>query len=316
MSNVRSKAKVVALACADVHLCSKAPISRSEEADWYQAMAKPLTELISLATEYDVPVLCAGDIFDRWNPNPELLNFALEHFGKIDQLYTIPGQHDLPYHGYSDMDKSGYGVLRKVGVISDIVPGTPEEICSHGVDLLVHGFPWNHPVTSVDTKPDVLQIALVHEYCWKRGHSYPGADKRHRASEHVKKLQGYDVAIYGDNHKGFTHQQGDVTVYNCGGFMRRKSDELMSRPAVGLVLSDGTVTRHYLDLEGEKLLMGTPDLLEVSDKKVDAILQFVEGLRESAVDALDFWETVNRYAASMDDERVSIVLKSILEEIG
>src|SRR4051812_12555947 len=69
--------KVNSLWCSDIHLSHKPPIARSAEPCWYSAMQRQLDELRSVALELDVPIFVAGDIFDRWNPPPELINFAI-----------------------------------------------------------------------------------------------------------------------------------------------------------------------------------------------------------------------------------------------
>jgi hypothetical protein len=57
------------------------------------------------------------------------------------------------------------------------------------------------------------------------------------------------VAVFGDNHVPFEHRtnKGDH-LFNCGGFFRRRSDEIAHRPSVGLFSRDGSITRHYLDV--------------------------------------------------------------------
>ena len=118
LPNLPKTDKIVAIVCADIHLSSKAPVWRSNEPDWFAAMLKPLKQLVQLQAELECPVLIAGDIFDRWNASPELINFAMKYLPIVD-TYAIPGQHDLPLHNYEDMEKSAYGVLKRAGTIDD-----------------------------------------------------------------------------------------------------------------------------------------------------------------------------------------------------
>ena len=99
---------IIAIFAADLHLSLKAPIWRSTEQDWFEAMLRPLVELRTLATLHNCPIVYAGDIFDKWNSPPELINFAIEHLPKG---HAIPGQHDLPLHNYEDIRKSAYWTL-------------------------------------------------------------------------------------------------------------------------------------------------------------------------------------------------------------
>ena len=54
-------------------------------------MQRSLEQIRDLQKEFDCPVICAGDIFDKWNSPPELINFAYDN---LPEIYAIPGQHD------------------------------------------------------------------------------------------------------------------------------------------------------------------------------------------------------------------------------
>ena len=98
------KKKPVALVCSDIHLCHTRPTSRSAEPDWYEAMARRLHQVDEIASYQQVPVLCAGDVFDRWNSPPELINFAIKN---MPPMWAVPGQHDLPHHRLDEVHRSG-----------------------------------------------------------------------------------------------------------------------------------------------------------------------------------------------------------------
>ena len=119
-----STAPVIALLVGDIHLSAKAPLCRAKEPDWFEAMARPLMELVDLQKQIGKesdgipPILCAGDVFDRWNSPPELINFALEYLPP--QMYSIPGQHDLPNHNYNEIDRSAYWTLVAANKITNV----------------------------------------------------------------------------------------------------------------------------------------------------------------------------------------------------
>lgn len=250
----QDKVKPVALLCSDLHLSSRAPAWRTAEPDWFEAMARPIKEIRDLATLHDIPIICSGDVFDRWNSPPELINFAAQH---LPHMYAIPGQHDLPYHNLDDMHRSAYATLIRTSTIFHMAPGgryyLPQSLKKTGVVVAVSPFPWGEPITPANCSQDlrdhkVIHVAAVHAYCWRKGKSFPGAPEDKRVGAYASQLQGYDVAVFGDNHQGFLGQAGDCIVYNNGGFMRRKSDEADYRPHVGLLMSDATVQLHYLDI--------------------------------------------------------------------
>src|SRR5688500_1062308 len=93
------KAEPIAILCADLHLTMKQPACRDDD-DWMKTQAGYLSQLKMLQKSETMgpvlPILCAGDIFDKWNAPPELIHFALEHLP--DGMICVPGQHDLPNH--------------------------------------------------------------------------------------------------------------------------------------------------------------------------------------------------------------------------
>ena len=123
---------VVAIACSDIHLTLTPPAARAKEPDWFAAMLRPLNELRHLAKIHEVPIICGGDVFDTWRVPNELVNWAIQH---LPEMYSIPGQHDLPFHQIDDIDKSAYRTLEWVGVL--------KQLPSEGLwldPIVVHGF--------------------------------------------------------------------------------------------------------------------------------------------------------------------------------
>jgi len=196
-----------AIFVSDIHLSHLAPALRSNEPDWYEAMARPVRELRRLAGKLNVPVICAGDVFDKWSPPAELITFAIQ---ELPEMYAVPGQHDLKHHSYEDIEKSGYWTLVEAGVIHHLEPGSPQRVNN----LELYGFPWKHPITPCPNKNERLKVAVIHAYCWEGQYKYLNAPE----SGNVRnfKLSGYDAAVIGDNHIGWARGK----VCNCGGFMR------------------------------------------------------------------------------------------------
>jgi DNA repair exonuclease SbcCD nuclease subunit len=290
--------KVVLIACSDIHLSDKAPAWRSAEPDWHAAMARPLQELRYLTKLHHCPLVVAGDIFDRFDPSPALINFALAN---LPFCYAVPGQHDLPHHNYQDIKKSAYWTLAEAGRVVDLKPGHPRGV--QGARL--YAFPWNHPLAANDEpRPlDGLAVAVIHKYVWTERCSYPGAPASNRLAELRKQLAGYDVAIFGDNHKGFSsHKENSCTVINCGSLMRRKSDERDYRPRAWLVFDDGHAEPHELDTSADLCVGsavaddGLPEPLPQSQgRQVARLSEFLDGLGAVSSEPLDFEEAVQEH---------------------
>lgn len=283
-----SKNKVEAICVSDFHGWHTPPVSRADS-DWYEAMARPWKEVEDLSNEHDAPILFAGDMCDRWNAPAEWINWAIR---TLPKMYGIPGQHDLPYHRYADIKRSAYWTLVECGTIIDLKPGKMEPISDN---LAVIGFPWG-----TELKPWVLgqpltgfNVALVHHYVWKSKHKYPGAPPESHVAKIRKALKGYRVAVFGDNHLGFLSTDEKTTILNCGGMMRRKSDEKDYVPKAGLIWTDGSVTRVQFDTSKDVLLTKLkPEACKNPDGGFEELLETIQSLGNSTADFLEAIEQV------------------------
>lgn len=292
----------VALAIADLHLSHRPPRARSVEPNWYAAMERGIYELRQSQEHYSVPVLCAGDVFDRWQEIPELVNWALE---QLPMMYAVPGQHDLPNHNYEERFRCSYETLVRAGKIIPLNPN-PTFIDSN-IPLMVCGFPWGTEITKPKLEEDVFKIAIAHQYAWIPSAKYPHAPKEARIRRKRNKLLNFDVVVFGDNHIGFQRRIGSTTVYNCGTFFRRTTDDIEYRPRMGLILSDGTVREIPLTIWGDKIEALESELSSAHGRlDADEFLRELEGLRERPV---DYREAITRYVS---DRPISLLAKRAL----
>ena len=303
--------EVIAILCSDLHLSLTPPIARAGEKNWFEAMARPLSELSNLAHSYRCPVLCSGDIFDRWNPPPELINFAIKHLPK---MYAVPGQHDLPFHSMEDIQRSAYWTLCEAGVVEHCIGeqwrggffvGGPNP------QFFIGGYGWGEKIASIANVPtDRISIALVHEYHWIDGSGFEGAPTESKITANSKQFQGWDVVLIGDNHTPFQCKVGDTLIYNPGGFMRRKSDEDNRLPQVGLLYSDKTLEIHIMDTEKDSFV---PQVREEVEQT--GIKNFVRQMGKLQGAELDYVNALQKVLRGGDiSERVRELLNQAIEE--
>lgn len=295
------KNKPIAVLCSDIHLTLKPPIARAKEPNWLARQSDYLHQLAELGQRiHRVPIICAGDIFDKWNSPAELINFAIAN---LPFMYAIPGQHDLPYHSYDDRHRSAYNTLVEAGAIINLEPGEPLELKNK---LVLHGFPWGHEITPVPNMPGPrIHLAVVHKYLWTGKCKYPNAPEDASLASARKDLVTYDAAVYGDNHKGFLSNDRWPAVLNCGTFMRRHSDEIEYRPRVGLLLSNGKIRIHYLDTSADVISSSHKELNDNTDLQT-----FVKKLESFKAKTLDYGEAVRRF---LNDNKIdSAVRKEVM----
>lgn len=276
---------IVALEIGDLHLSLTAPACRADK-DWMATQAFYLGQVRKLADRYDVPILCAGDIFDRWNPPPELINFALKHLP--EKMWCVPGQHDLPNHSLEEKHRSGYGVLAEAGKIIDL--SNPKLRWTGNALVNVYGFGWGQKLVAPALKNHKLNVMLAHRYVWSGKAKYPEAPEESSVN-HLPILAEYDAAFFGDNHKQFFARIGGCSVFNSGTFIRRKSDEKDHTPAVGLLADNGSIAKEYLDVQIDEF----HDTVEDRDEQAIDMSGFISELNKLGEHGLDFREAVKNH---------------------
>ncbi|MDR2115569.1 MAG: metallophosphoesterase [Planctomycetaceae bacterium] len=286
----------IAILISDIHLSHVPPVARNNEPDWYAAMERQLIWLKQLQKEHNnPPIIAAGDIFHRWNSSPELINFAIRY---LPSLYAVPGQHDLPYHSLQEIKKSAYWTLVESGTIIDLPLNKSYYIEIPSCALALHGFPFGVPLQPNTDGLPYIHIAVVHDYCWQSGYSYPNAPTEKTADEHIKSGSYYHVIHFGDNHKGFLKRHKHQWIFNGGTFYRRSIDEIDYRPMVGLVLIDDKA-------DSEVIVKPVPipiteDVFTVKvqspqQKENIEIGEFVDYLSNLSINALDIEEVIRQY---------------------
>lgn len=265
----RVKAYPLGIFLSDIHLCPTAPPARDHQNDWYYAMSSAFSEVRMLQIHLNnPPIIVPGDIFDNGYRGekcpPQLINFAIQEFERFPgNVWTIPGQHDLPNHRYDMRENSAYWTLVKNKVIHDMPPYTGENAPVmfsvwagekfHA--MFLYPYPWKFEILPFTGEVRGWHICVAHKYIWtgdsasSEGTGYVGAERSDLVGSMSEVLQRYDAAFFGDNHKGFPTpiRVGNCEVLNCGAFIRRKADEREYRPAVGVFYSNGRILKQYLD---------------------------------------------------------------------
>ena len=243
-----------------------------------------------------VPVIIAGDIFDKWNAPAELINFAMGQLNFTCDAYAIPGQHDLPSHNYDDIRRSAYWTLVEAGLIQNLLPNAPEVLESERGAVELCGFPWGYDIKAPKKKSKYKRLAVCHSFIYNQRTGYKGAPESGRVENYQTGLQGFDAAVFGDNHKGFLTSTGNGptgNLLNCGTFMRRKADEIRYRPSIGLLHADFTINRVLLDTEGDQFI-SMEEATELVETAID-LTDFAGALASLSGDGLSFVSAVRRF---------------------
>jgi len=302
----------LALLLSDIHLSKNIPVARSAESDWLKVIRRQWKLINETAKKYNVPIVIAGDIFDKWNSSPEIINLAIELFAN-HKIYAVPGQHDLPNHKYDQLHRSAYGVLVNANIITDLTPETSFPISK---ELTLYGFPWGHTPHPNHPIRKTIHLAVVHQYLWTPETGYLGAPKEVKLTTNTTKMfEGYDAVVVGDNHQHFHYKH----IFNCGGFIPRRSDEHQAHtPCFGILWSTREITKHLLPTEEDKWI-STIDKKEtsLSLKEQKDLTSFVKMLENLGGEKLEFESTIQLYLEKNQiDNRVKELVLEVLSEDG
>jgi len=203
---------------SDWHITQAVPAARAEES-WQEVMKRALLELARKS--YGGSIIVAGDVFDKWNVPPSLINWVISilrgHFGFV---WAIPGQHDLPYHRMDMLGRSAFWTLVEAGVVRFI--DRVEHIGGYKVGVLYWGEPWS--------KAPECDVLVAHRYVWTEDvGAYPGAPAENcmspRLIDVLYKETGARLMVFGDNHVPFMAKGAHATAVNCGCLVRRRRTE-------------------------------------------------------------------------------------------
>ena len=282
--------KLIAIVCSDIHLSDAVPSARAEtREEWFDFQKNVLSEVSCICIDRgNVPLLIAGDLFHKWTCSPELISLAASYLPK--SVLSIPGQHDLPQHNLNDMYRSAYGVLVHCGRITDL---------SHTFITIdnwtIVGFPFGKEIKGVEL--DGKKLALVHKFIWKdTNSSYQGVSTEEHVMEMVKKLNGFQLGIFGDNHYPF--EQGDALygkgVFNCGCLIPRRRQESDYPCRIGLLNDSGKITSHPLHSVKSAKWKGPGEIQEEFEDE-DTVEQMIDKLEEEGEESPDFRPLVLNY---------------------
>lgn len=295
----------VAILVSDLHFSTTAPAARSGEPDWFAAMADRLQWLAELQDIYGgVPIIAAGDIWDRYLQPPGTINWIVDH---CPQMYAIPGQHDLASHVYANRETSAYGTLVRAGTLIDLVPG---EFLPLGNKFYVNAFPWGADI-DVEVKPreGTIVIAACHRYVHNGGHTAHMHATDQQSAASLPGLRGYHVCHFGDNHVPFEYlAQSGQLVINTGGFYRRVADQQHHTPGAVVLFRDTlrpngvSYKRECYNTADESFSRDHLALAKVSQAEAHASVDgFIARLLEGGVhEVTDFREYVRHYAGQGD----------------
>jgi hypothetical protein len=251
----------------------------------------------------NIPIIAAGDILDRPNPPSELLSWLIDN---MPFMYTIPGQHDLPFHSYDARMDAGYGVLVKAKVIEDL-PAEEWTVLSN--KLAVYAMPWGRYLPPGPPLVNVrVTLAVVHHYIWTTPDSKHAMANMttHSTSKWSQTAESVDALLFGDNHIQQIAKIAGKPMFNHGGFIPQNADQKDHRPSIGLLMSDKTITYEPWEPESNPQWISTD--IPTMPKLSASLVEELEALESKDV---DFPAAVRVITTKAKREGTKVVLDTI-----
>jgi hypothetical protein len=233
---------------ADFHLRDDIPQCRERD-EYLAAQERKLKFIHDLVLDNNATLLIAGDVFDNWKPSPWLISLALRYLPQ--GTVVVPGQHDLPAHNLAEIGKTGLQTLQEAGAVNVLTGGLRHVLgdptASWGA---IYGWAFGEDAQNPPKDDKGVKILLWHRLTCAGKQPWPGAEAM-PSGLLIKKLDGYDLIITGDNHQQFCVKidGGKRWIVNPGSLMRMASDQADFQPTVYGWRQDGSVTRIPLPIE-------------------------------------------------------------------
>lgn len=266
-----------AIITSDIHLREDQPVCRAD--DFWTAQEEKIRWLCGLAKKYDCPILDAGDLFNHWKPSPRLLQWALRELPP--NIFTIPGNHDLPAHSLTRYGESGLGVLEEANKVLVLKSPNPFQVTGNpSFDL--HPFPWGMEPAPCPPRRRTAQrmnrrVALIHTMTYHGESPWPGCVDPN-AEELMEQMAGYDLIIVGHNHKPFVLECEGRVLLSPGCLTRQSADQAAHKPRVWLWFAeDNRVEPLYAPAREGVVVRDHIDSVEERDARIDAFVQRLSG---------------------------------------
>lgn len=201
----------------DPHFDSQTPVSRID--DYRKASLKKLTDIFKMAVEHKVlHVITTGDFFDKYEVSFSYLNEIVEILKEFKEkgikVWSLIGNHDLPYNSMSYFKNTPLSLLFKSGLVEHITEHNEiENVVLYGIDFTNH-----KAIKNFKPSKDSINILVMH---YATENTIPGE------SIDLDLLKPFNVTVAGHDHmyyKPIILEEGQQ-ILRPGSLLRRTKDE-------------------------------------------------------------------------------------------
>lgn len=275
------------LLCADLHIRIDQPISRTD--DYFKAQFEKLEFINQTFVDHNcIYAICAGDFFHKAKSH-KLLEWKLMSMASpfINSTYTIPGNHDLPYHNLEKLNESSLGLLDAANNI-EVFP-TP---------------------LGTMFKLDLIDriIGIIHSLIHKDN---PIKIKDQTISKDAKKIlkenPDCDLILSGDNHETFVEEYEGRLLVNPGSMMRMTAAQTEHKPCVFLYdLKEHSLEQVFIPIKKNVI---DRSHIDKEQQKQDRFNTLINRMSENVELSLSFESNMKNFIAK---NKISEAVKKII----
>ena len=289
------------LLTADWHSRGDRPRCRIDE-DWIESQRQDIQAVVDIARREKVDeTWVLGDLFHQPRAATEAVNMVLVGLKDLREacpVYILPGNHDLPYHDYGNLEQSSLGIVLK---------SFPElRTREDPSGLILAAAPFG--LDPVDPHADVW---ATHQLTFESAETKPPMAGGKIAQDLLDEAPGVQVVVTGDYHRGYVYTGADgrrVITPGCLNIQAADMDDY--RPRVYIWdTATAHVTPHYLPLNSAAVVTDYLAAEKERDERMDKCLEVATA---AASVTLSF--TDNLKAAAEEPETAPGV-KGIINEI-
>lgn len=289
------------LLTADWHIRGDRPRCRIDE-DWIESQRQDIQAVVDIARREKVDeAWVLGDLFHQPRAATEAVNMVLvglKDLREVCPVYILPGNHDLPYHDYGNLEQSSLGIVLK----SFPELRTREE--PRGLTIAAAPF----GLDPVDPHADVW---ATHQLTFENDETKPPMAGGKIAQDLLDEALGVHIVVTGDYHRGYVYTGADGRrVITPGCLNIQAADMVDYKPRVYIWdTATDQIDAHYLPINSVSIVTDYLAAEKERDERMDRCLEVATA---AASVALSF--TDNLKAAAEGPETAPGV-KGIINEI-
>ena len=289
------------LLTADWHIRGDRPRCRIDE-DWIESQRQDIQAVVDIARREKVDeAWVLGDLFHQPRAATEAVNMVLvglKDLREVCPVYILPGNHDLPYHDYGNLEQSSLGIVLKS------FPELQTREDPSGLTLAAAPF----GLDPVDPHSDVW---ATHQLTFENDETKPPMAGGKIAQDLLDEAPNVRVVVTGDYHRGYVYTGANgrrVITPGCLNIQAADMDDYKPHVYIWDTATD-QVTPHYLPINSVAIVTDYLAAEKERDERMDRCLEVATA---AASVALSFTDNLK---AAAEGPGVSPGVKGIINEI-